>query len=515
MSHPLRLINTNPPIPDTDTRSTVFISLDPTSLGPTSLVDRQACPRPIKINRLSIVSHTLFSIGVTADYRLDPSLIDRWYDVYDRNVRPTAAHAPDLAHRFAVPEHVAVWNLASGVPVQPDDRLDLTQLRDAVDRGVTALKPGQYVSLPLDGRVDLIMPKPRPKSAASDSPRRDDPTALTSPPHSAAPLPQTIEQQTSQPATWDASRSAPPQGGKPEMEIPMNTYYQPAWEQHPSQHRNYYNQATAQPQPRYPTLPASVTGDTWYKDYHGRVPDRSSIKAVFPWEQSGHRQRQPDRVFPRGDSPPPQPQSQHPHPIFNIQNATPPIPSPPRQPSPPPRSMAESMAGYTNAWDTMPSIRRYINKITGKPDAPHHLTIRERDLDNIEQVIHSVPATPRYETNRPFGHARETSADRRSDVSGDGDDEDEGDDDAHEYDESSPQVQFTETFRPGAGVTYPSNENYRDSQAQTDRSNLVDAKVQAVPGGGPSPAVRTFDLPKIISATGNHVTNPASYTAST
>lgn len=162
----------------------------------------------------------------------DPSLIDRWYDVYDRNVRPTAAHAPDLAHRFAVPEHVAVWNLGSGVPVQPGDRLDLDQLRDAAGKGVTSLKPGQYISLPLDGRVDLIMPKPKPKAkkVQFETQRMESPAAIASPQHYSAPLPQTLQQQTSQPAVWDAVHNAPPKEGKPEMSIRMDTFYAPAWE---------------------------------------------------------------------------------------------------------------------------------------------------------------------------------------------------------------------------------------------------------------------------------------------
>ena len=93
----------------------------------------------------------------------DPSLIDRWYDVYDRNVRPGTAHHPDMAQRFKVPEHIAVWNTSAGSSeMQPSDRLDLAQLKAAVGVGMTNMTPGQYTSLPLDGRVDLIMPKPKP-----------------------------------------------------------------------------------------------------------------------------------------------------------------------------------------------------------------------------------------------------------------------------------------------------------------------------------------------------------------
>ena len=445
---------------------------------------------------------------VTSDHNKltpDPALIDRWYDVYDRNVRPTAAHAPDLAHRFAVPEHVAVWNLASGVPAQPQDRLDLDQLRDAVDKGVTSLKPGQYISLPLDGRVDLIMPKPKPKKAKSvkfDEQRMESSGAIASPTQYHAPLPQTIQQQLSQPAIWDAVHHAPPQKGGPEMSIRMDTFYAPAWEQTPAQQAAYYQRANER-QPEYPTLPESVTSDTWYSAYSGKVPDKRNIKPVFPWEQPGQSHRAPDRVFPRGSTPPPQQSST---PSVNVQNPTPPLHSPPhRQPSPPPqpRSMSDAMASYTNAWDSMPSIQRYVKQITGRSNAPTSLGMGRRESTFDPASIQSVPPTPRGEhpEKKSKAHKRDASIDRHSEASADGDDEEE---ESSEDDSGPSPFVPTAEWKAGHSFAHPSHANtgrYQDRFAQTDNAIMADAKVQAIPGGGPSPAVKTVDLPPSATST--------------
>lgn len=339
------------------------------------------------------------------------------------------------------------------------------------------------------------MPRPKPK-VRSPKNAPESPSAVASPTHIVAPLPQTIQQQMHRPATWDASRYSPPKEGKPEMAIKMDQWYAPAWEQKPSQQSSYYQQQHPS-QPQYPTLPSSVTGDQWYKDYHGKVPDKKHIKAVFPWEQSGTFHRRPDRVFPRGDSPPPEPQSLAP-PHVRVQNPTPPI-EPPRRESPPPppapKSMADSMASYTNAWDSMPSIQRYVDRITGRPNAPTGLGVRrESTLDPIS--IQSVPPTP---TKEKAHHLRSTSIDRRSDVSGDGDDEDE---ESSEGDPNSPRVTMSQWGREqqqGLIGAYPSNAKYMDRHVQTDGTNMSDAKVQAIPGGGPSPAVKTVSLPGMTS----------------
>ena len=453
--------------------------------------------------------------GVLTSCVVDPALIDKWYAVYDRRIRPTNAHHPDLAKRFAVPEYVAVWNVGAGIPSQPDDRLDLNQLKAAVDLGLTAIKPGQYMSLPLDGRIDLIMPSPKPRVSFLD-PAPPSPPAVSSPLHVHAPPPQTIEQQTTQPATWDASKYSPPKSGGPEMVTPIRTHYAPAWDQRPSQRATYYSQSLStdhghQPEPQYPTLPKSVTNDSWYQAYSGLKPDPKQIQPVFPWEQSGGEHRKPDRVFPRGSSPPPRYPVTHSVPT---QRPKPQLLSPRASthtpPPPPARSMAESMASYTNAWDTMPQIRHYVDRITGR----RNVSPGSRNINRSKEINHglqSVPGSPHWEKSgfrsgggggdRDRDRDTSSSLERRSNASGDGDDEEEEESDVNEDGSeklggmSSRQGSLGMTgmgqgqargSRMGMGQRYPSNENYRDRNTQTDRPIVHDAKVQAVSEtGGP------------------------------
>ncbi|WWC85472.1 uncharacterized protein L201_000336 [Kwoniella dendrophila CBS 6074] len=434
-----------------------------------------------------------------------PALLDRWYHVYDTHVRPSAAHDPDMSRRFAVPETIAAWNQSAavtGAPHQPADRLNLDELKAASAHGVLSFKTGQYTSLPLEGRVDLLMPKPQPKPASitlPPSPPPEDPTALSSPPLQAAPPPQTMQQQVSQPAVWDAVHFAPPSHGKPEMSIRMDTIYHNAWEQPTRNQSSYYSAQKPQVEPLYPTLPDNVRKDDWYKQFTGSVPDRSSVHAVFPWEQKGKSRPTPGRVFPKGDTPPPEQQQSHPQrPAILVREPTPDYRSPPAGQSPPaqsqPRSMAEAMASYTNAWDSIPQIDKYVRRMSGMG-----MSKDGKSFVNNHGGLQSIPGTPKankmgsIDFRIQHGHGSGSL----TDTSGDGDDEgDESDDEQEE--EESPLVSHSTSGQfddPSLAANYPNHTNYRDSFTQTETPNTVDAKVQVVPGGpGPSPVVRTFNL---------------------
>ncbi|WWD06166.1 hypothetical protein V865_004251 [Kwoniella europaea PYCC6329] len=440
-----------------------------------------------------------------------PALLDRWYHVYDTHVRPSAAHDPDISRRFAVPETIAAWNqsgAATGAPQQPIDRLNLDELKAASAHGVLSFKTGQYTSLPLEGRVDLLMPKPRPKPTSitlPPSPPLVEPTALSSPPLEAAPPPPTLQQQVTQPAVWDAVHFAPPAHGKPEMSIRMDTIYQNAWEQPSRSQSSYYSAPPPQAEPQYPTLPENVRKDDWYKQFTGSVPDRSSVHAVFPWEQKGKSRPTPGRVFPRGDTPPPAQQghSQSQRPSILVREPTPDYRSPPHQPSPPPvqsppsRSMAEAMASYTNAWDDIPQINKYVRRMSGMG--------MSNDIRSFTSHggLQSVPGTPKAGGTIDFsnstgrqnkGKSRDRNTGSLTDTSGDGDDE--GDESDDEESSDSPVVSQSSSGEfEDPSTSYPDHDNYRDHSSQTESPNQVDAKVQVVPGGGTSPAVRTFQLP--------------------
>ncbi|RXK40694.1 hypothetical protein M231_01945 [Tremella mesenterica] len=420
-----------------------------------------------------------------------PSLIDRWYGVYDRNVRPAQAHQPDIVKRFAVPENVAVWNqpTLSGTPHQPDDRMDLEELKAAAERGVNAFSSGQYTSLPLEGRVNLMMPKPQPALIPPPLPPQPPSPTISATPHTiSVPLPQTIQQQTQQPATWDATHHAPPSHGRPEMEIHMNTHYEPAWEQPASVQSSYFQQPPVyQPEPHYPSIPPNVRNDQWYREFTGTVPSRSLILPVFPWEEPGHHHHRAERVFPPGNTPPPE----SPHlikPFIAVQEPTPPVQSPSRSPehvpapapAPPPRSMEEAMASYINAWDVDPKIQRYVDRISGS-----------RRGTSTPSALQSVPGTPRYvPVSYDFDHQQGMD----SDGSEDGDDEG-GDDESSESLNSSRATSRERPIGDNPISSSNSRKRYRDRYAQTDNPQLADAKVQVVPGGGPSPALRVIDLP--------------------
>ena len=360
--------------------------------------------------------------------------------------------------------------------------------------------------MPLDGRVDLLMPKPKrknvsfkdatPSSSTAPGPPTIDaePSAAASPPHIVAPLPQTFTQQMDQPKTWDAAHHPPPEHGEPEMKIPMDTRYKPAWEQSRAEQSAYHSQSRSQ-QSQYPTLPQNVRHDEWYKEYTQSAPNRDNVRAVFPWEKQGRQQA--ERVFPRGDTPPPH---QHSMPRVSIQEATP-TQSPEQehsrstpQPAQPPRSMAAAMASYKNAWDSDPRIGQYVDRLTGgKKSRNQHSS---SDFGNVDPgSLQSMPGTPnRIQQSWP-DHGN------RSDASEDGDDEDDGD---YEPDiGSSPpslgraagqEIKSIPFSLPDGPGYYKSNAKYRDRQSQTEKPILQDQKVQA--SEGPiSPAVSAQRLP--------------------
>ncbi|WVO21294.1 uncharacterized protein IAS62_002602 [Cryptococcus decagattii] len=456
------------------------------------------------------------------------SLVDRWYAVYDKHVRPAYALDPDISRRFAVPQTVAAWDSRmnranAAASVLPEDKLDLSELKAATERGVNAFKPGQYTSLPLEGRVDLIMPKPKPKprapvselaTAASTAAPSVDPFANTPPPADAVPapapapepVPSQTEQHAPQPSVWDAQRSSPPASAPPEMSIP-HTYYRNAWEAPPSQQSSYYVQPDSHSteaqhkEPEYPTLPKEVTGDTWYARFATSTPDKRAVGAVFPWEEKtsgpgyGHGSRpKPERVFPKGEEPLPSLVQQLIHPLqppsISIQSATPPHVSqsqhphgagqaqPPKTSPPPPRhvSMVEAMASYKNVWDDIPEIGRYADMMSGKTGGRSLRGGHERNPSL--HSLQSVPGTPRTQYST-FGKSARLSAtknlERRESF-------EQSEDSADGDDENSTLASEEEGEKGGEGGSarkpYKGNKKYRDRWAQTDKVKTVDEEVQ-------------------------------------
>ena len=347
------------------------------------------------------------------------------------------------------------------------------------------------MSLPLEGRLDLMMPKPKRKVSFL-SPPYPSPSAIATP-IMTAPRPQTIQQQMTQSPTWDASRHSPPQHGGPEMSIPINLHYAPAWDQPLSAQSAYHSSQHIEPE--YPNIPANVRSDDWYKQFTTSTPDRSNVQPLFPWEEGQH-QRRPDRIFPRGESPLRQ-QGYHPDVFVSPHHASPSLSSPPGKT--PPRSMTEAIASYTNAWDAVPSIQRYVNSISGPG-----LQSSKRDLDLMG--LQSVPGTPGLETPSRRG----MSTDRRSDASGDGDDEEDEDEEDTMETSSSPSAGHSRESTFDLPLELPMKARYRDRQAHPDRSY----QETQFPGGMTGPMDRTSPERKPVARqmpSLSELPRPASY----
>ncbi|KAI0727801.1 hypothetical protein C8Q72DRAFT_795635 [Fomitopsis betulina] len=113
------------------------------------------------------------------------SLVDRWYDVYDRHYR---SDAPTARAEFELTRYASAWDDHGGgelgaelppVPVSvtgapPGGAFGLDELRRIAVEGMSnmggsvsvtehSVQEGEYRSLPLHGRLDLMRPRPEPK----------------------------------------------------------------------------------------------------------------------------------------------------------------------------------------------------------------------------------------------------------------------------------------------------------------------------------------------------------------
>ncbi|CDZ96803.1 Glycosyl transferase, family 8-glycogenin [Phaffia rhodozyma] len=315
-------------------------------------------------------------------------LVDRWYAVYDRYVRPRQSKRVEEIGTWEIPKTQAAWNQ----PYQqgPSERLNLDELRDVATRGWTDKQHQGYVSLPLEGRVDLLrrqesvppapIAEPFPPFAASfPVPTQTEPQQDQQPTVH-APAPHTIQPETGIPyfAQWDPARSSPPKDNY-QMQVDINQHYKNAWDLS-GQEAKEQERAWAAGQGKVKEswkLPAVVDDGRYITPANPTVPVKAD--SSLPWNR-GHR-KTPSRVFPRGDTPP---IPEHPLITFaepsarNSSSESPVIPqlsfhaatpSPEPTPVPTPRpvlSFEEAMRSYKgNAWDSMPGIKNYANRLQG------------------------------------------------------------------------------------------------------------------------------------------------------
>ncbi|RXW19169.1 hypothetical protein EST38_g6694 [Candolleomyces aberdarensis] len=109
------------------------------------------------------------------------SLVDRWYAVYDKHYRSEPV-APGPSFRFE--KYTSVWDEPnSSSSATPVDSLDLNELKQLAIMGIAVASnhhqtgEGKYISMPIEGRIDLMRPRMQQveQSAGnvpSESPRR-------------------------------------------------------------------------------------------------------------------------------------------------------------------------------------------------------------------------------------------------------------------------------------------------------------------------------------------------------
>ncbi|TFK36953.1 hypothetical protein BDQ12DRAFT_686149 [Crucibulum laeve] len=112
------------------------------------------------------------SVQQAYDYE---SLVDRWYSVYDKHYRSTTI-LPQSS--FEVKRYSSAWNEAPSIQQQKDSSannvLSLEDLRKLAIEGLNTSgkssddhpSEGEYRSLPLEGRVDLMRPQKEPPKNA-------------------------------------------------------------------------------------------------------------------------------------------------------------------------------------------------------------------------------------------------------------------------------------------------------------------------------------------------------------
>ena len=294
------------------------------------------------------------------------SLVDRWFGVYDKHVRPSI----EAADKFEVPANIAAWE----APRQKTAALGLEELKRVATQGwaQTTAPTGGYTSLPLDGRIDLMRPRlASPESTASTL------SSPASPERSLETATRVISPQPIHPsgaayfAQWDPARGPPPKGeGRQfyQMQEPIDSRYGNTWdgsEQEKKQAEKRWREGGQGGQAVW-EVPKELRDGRY--NVTDQQADASLVGKVFPWE-SRHR-KTPSRVFPKGDSPPLQtsPGEQPPSSHHRQQ----PRPQPPYQPAPAPQNFHQAMKSYSNAWDAVPAIQKYVTKLTEPTPSTAH-----------------------------------------------------------------------------------------------------------------------------------------------
>ncbi|KAF7979419.1 hypothetical protein HWV62_42546 [Athelia sp. TMB] len=522
------------------------------SQSPTSPTDPTA---PVQLQAKPVIQSPLAEIQAY-DYE---SLVDRWFAVYDAHYRSqslvpdeefevkrfmsawdedsmtgadmldgpaaapsTSSHSSRPGLNFGPPTGLAKTGVSIGGQLSLEDlrRLALEGMGRGLGTGVSGDSgEGEYLTLPLDGRVDLVRPRriypsqdthsyeEEPRTPVGDygelqidgSPVRwttlptPSPNAVPPAPHigdqslPVTPVPppgryrrgtfsgqvsptaertrehyhhakhNSHQQNIPQPVVkqellrvpsppllaWNPAIEPPPRNTPSPSAFPPDTYYPNVWD-HKRDHNSSsksassdgvpdVSSATTPPQPdsnaffEVPPpgqIPQQLLRQGHYRQVTGDgessktpSPDLNKVKSVFPWEE--HPRRQPKRVFPESDillpgtfiPPPP---VEPPSPLAfssperqtggaKLHNLQPPSPLHLNlQPK------KEKKLTFVNAWDTVPQITKYANRLARPAPAPSPLSL-----------------APPFEENRRWDDPASRDGDDEGD-GGDGDDEGDG-----------------------------------------------------------------------------------------
>ncbi|KAF9814195.1 hypothetical protein IEO21_05264 [Rhodonia placenta] len=311
----------------------------------------------------------------TQAYDFD-SLVDRWYDVYDRHYR---SDAPTARAEFEVRRYASVWDggsdlgaelpplEAAGTVAPPGGVLGLEDLRRIAVEGMSSFggsvseteqrpKEGEYHSMPLEGRVDLMRPKREPP-----------------------PEPERQESETGGDQSHEGDRDLTPRQEeyKPleKGEWRMETLPTPGPNELPPApyHRGHaFPQGESRSPPHSPSHAPPHHGQQPQQHTHSH-PDHS---------HSQHRSSQPQQHSPSHSPSTHSPQRQHHHHHHHHHHSPPRPPSPPKlswNPAiePPPNNPPSAFAFPTdtyfpNVWDQAPS---QYHDATHQSFPPHPLHV--------------------------------------------------------------------------------------------------------------------------------------------
>ncbi len=317
--------------------------------------------------------------------------------------RPPSPPAPSIAD-FAsdLPPHLTTYN----GPVQPGIRhttsfvADATHVAPAHNELPKTDAPQPHRDSPVvHPPVEVLAAVPLPPSGIP-APSEVDPAppeafaallpAVTSPPIKHEPP---LRSHSPPMLIWNPALDPPPstKPDNPSMETMGQTYIN-VWDlphtrpHHPRRepdpkteyhHREPSSQGPGRPVDIFPIpspseIPEHLVKEGTYSNVTHHEADYSKVTSVFPWEQ---RQRHVStRAFPASEAPPPNiPRAEPSSPTVTVEEPTPEKPSlsirnPPtyRELYNTPATVHQGMPGsviYMNAWDNIPSIQRYANKL--------------------------------------------------------------------------------------------------------------------------------------------------------